>query len=270
MRTIHAMYWSATDTTKTVVRTIAQTLAQHAETDCQVFDFTLPASRETVKTFGTDDLVVFGTPVYAGRVPNLLVKYLHTVVGGGALAVPVVLFGNRDYDDGLMELRNILEEDGFHTIAGAAFVGEHAFSRTLAAGRPDADDLAEARAFADAVWEKLTAGTYVTPAQVGGQDPVRPYYTPRDRAGNPINILKVKPKTDPDKCDGCGICVNVCPMGSIDKSNPSLVPGVCIKCCACVKKCPTGAKYYDDPGYLYHKEELELGYARRADNATFV
>lgn len=270
MRTIHAMYWSATDTTKTVVRTIAQTLAQHAGTDYQVFDFTLPASRETVKTFGPDDLVVFGTPVYAGRVPNLLVKYLHTVVGGGALAVPVVLFGNRNYDDGLMELRNILEQDGFHTIAGAAFVGEHAFSRTLAAGRPDADDLAEARAFADAVWEKLTAGTYVTPAQVGGQDPVRPYYTPRDRAGNPINILKVKPKTDPDKCDGCGICVNVCPMGSIDKSNPSLVPGVCIKCCACVKKCPTGAKYYDDPGYLYHKEELELGYARRADNATFV
>ena len=82
--------------------------------------------------------------------------------------------------------------------------------------------------------------------------------------------MKVKPKTDPDKCDGCGICVNVCPMGSIDKSDPSLVPGVCIKCCTCVKKCPTGAKYYDDPGYLYHKEELELGYARRADNATFV
>ena len=81
MRTIHAMYWSATDTTKTVVRTIAQTLAQHAGADYQVFDFTLPASRETVKTFGPDDLVIFGTPVYAGRVPNLLVKYLHTVVG---------------------------------------------------------------------------------------------------------------------------------------------------------------------------------------------
>ena len=70
MRTIHAMYWSATDTTKTVVRTIAQALAQHAGADYHVFDSTLPASRETVKTFGPDDSVIFGTPVYAGRVPQ--------------------------------------------------------------------------------------------------------------------------------------------------------------------------------------------------------
>ena len=129
MKTIHAMYWSATDTTKTVVCTVAAALAAHTGTGYEAFDFTLPDARTSVKTFGPDDLVVFGTPVYAGRVPNVLVKYLHTVVGGGALAVPVVLFGNRNYDDGLIELRNILEADGFHTIAGAAFVGEHAFSR---------------------------------------------------------------------------------------------------------------------------------------------
>ena len=46
--------------------------------------------------------------------------------------------------------------------------------------------------------------------------------------------------------------------------------GICIKCGACIKKCPKGAKYYDDPGYLYHKEELELGYARRAEPALFL
>ena len=99
--------------------------------------------------------------------------------------MPVVLFGNRNYDDGLIELRNILEADGFHTIAGAAFVGEHAFSRRSRPGGRTRKDLREAGAFANAVWDKLTAGTYQTPAPVGGQDPVRPYYTPRDRAGNP-------------------------------------------------------------------------------------
>ncbi len=62
----------------------------------------------------------------------------------------------------------------------------------------------------------------------------------------------------------------VCPMGSIPLDNVKEVVGICIKCCACVKKCPTEAKYYDDPGYLYHKEELELEYERWASNATFL
>ena len=111
------------------------------------------------------------------------------------------------------------------------------------------------------------------PAQavsVTGCDPIRPYYTPRDRHGNPINILKVKPKTDPDKCGGCGLCAELCPMGSIDPADVSQVRGICIKCCACVKKCPSGAKYFDDPGYLFHQHELEDVYTRRAENEWFV
>ena len=48
-------------------------------------------------------------PVYAGRIPNLLLlKYLTSVKGNDALAVPIVLFGNRNYDDALIELRDIL------------------------------------------------------------------------------------------------------------------------------------------------------------------
>ncbi len=266
---IYAMYWSATGTTEKIVTAIARELAG-SFTGFTSYDFTLPAARAQGKTFGPDDLVVFGTPVYAGRVPNVLLNYLSTVEGNGALAVPVVLFGNRDFDDGLIELRDILEADGFHTIAGAAFVGEHAFSRTLAAGRPDAQDMQAARGFARQVLSMLREKRWRTPVPVEGRTPLRPYYTPRDRAGNPVNILKVKPKTDMGKCSGCGVCANMCPMGSIEHAHPEIVRGICIKCCACQKKCPTGAKYFDDPGYLYHKEELELGYARRAEPVTFV
>ncbi len=268
---LHAMYWSATGTTRKVVREIANVLSAHLGGKVTVHDFTPPEARETAYSFGKDDLVVFGTPVYAGRVPNVLLPFLKTIAGGGALAVPVVLFGNRNFDDGLIELCGLLEADGFHTVAGAAFVGEHAFSRTLAAGRPDADDLAEARDFAVRIAEKLTHGEGLdTPVAVRGETPLRPYYTPRDRAGQPVNILKVKPKTDPAKCDGCGKCAAVCPMGSIDPGDFRTVKGICIKCCACEKTCPTGAKYFDDPGYLYHKRELELGFARRAENETFL
>ena len=203
----------------------------------------------------------------------MLLPYLREKVrGGGALAVPVVLFGNRNYDDALIELRDLLQADGFGCIAAGAFVGEHSFSRTLGAGRPDDRDMAGHPAFAREICGKLAgqAGTENTPVAVRGETPIRPYYTPRDRHGNPISILKVKPKTDMAKCGGCGLCAELCPMGSIDPADVSRVNGICIKCCACVKGCPTGAKYYDDPGYLYHKSELEEVYARPAENALFV
>ena len=94
---IHAMYWSATGTTEKVVRAIAQAIA--GQEKIAIHDFTLPQAREQSIVFAESDAVIFGTPVYAGRVPNVLLKYLATVQGNGALAVPVVLFGNRDYDD---------------------------------------------------------------------------------------------------------------------------------------------------------------------------
>ena len=127
---ITAMYWSATGTTEKIVTTVAHEIAE-GSTGFTSYDFTLPAARAHGKRFTPDDLVVFGTPVYAGRVPNVLLKYLSTVEGGGAKAVPIVLYGNRNFDDGLIELRDILEKNGFHTIAGAAFVGEHAFPARL-------------------------------------------------------------------------------------------------------------------------------------------
>lgn len=271
-RKVWAVYFSGTGTTEKTVTHIARALAAKLAADYDTFSYTLPQNRVEELAFSADDLVVFGTPVYAGRVPNVLLPYLTgKVKGNGAMAVPVVLFGNRNFDDGLIELRNILESDGFHTVAAAGFVGEHSFSCTLGAGRPDAQDVALMDQFAAKVAEKVSALTELpqAPVDVRGEDPIRPYYTPRDRQGTPINILKVKPKTDPAKCTNCGWCATHCPMGSISVEDPSQVTGICIKCCACVKGCPTGAKYYDDAGYLYHQHELEEGYARRADVELF-
>lgn len=272
LKKIWAVYFSGTGTTRRTVERIASGLAEKLALPVEKVDFSRPQVRQQELRFDAADLVVFGTPVYAGRVPNVLLPFLQEkIVGGGALAVPVVLFGNRAYDDALMELRNILAADGLHPVAAAAFVGEHSFSRTLGQGRPNENDEALMDEFAaktaDLVRRLPTAPE--KPVAVGGQEPLRPYYTPRDRAGNHINILKVKPKTDMTRCGGCGLCAEMCPMGSIDPTDVSAVRGICIKCCACVKGCPTGAKYFDDAGYLYHQHELEAQYARPAENEVF-
>ena len=259
IKTVWSVYFSATGTTEKVVTTLAKTVAQELGAQYQAFSFNLPKSREDELTFGPDDLVVMGMPVYAGRVPNLLLPYVRDKVkGNGTLAVPVVLYGNRNFDDGLMELKNVMRDNGFMPVAAGAFVGEHSFSTILGAGRPDADDMALVDELAHKAAEKVKGLTEV-PAQaveVEGCDPIRPYYTPRDRHGNPINILPVKPKTT-DACTQCGLCARECPLGAIDPEDAHLVPGKCMKCNRCVRLCPKQAKYFDDPNYLYHKTELE-------------
>lgn len=341
IRRVWAIYFSPTGTTQRVVSALADTLsislAGYALWNDGVipavhkFDFTLPQARTNQAGFprlNADDLVIFGCPTYAGRLPNLLLKYLDTIAGGGAMAVPVVTYGNRHFDNSLIELRDILESHDFHTIAAVAAACEHSFSDTLGAGRPDEQDRAQLREFAAAIADKVIGASHLRRAyEIAAQDrpaavlpPVEVpgvpaaqghggYYQPRDRHGVFIDIRKVKPKTDAGRClrytssegsaggesaaavssghdlpDGannagpaaapassiCGVCAAVCSMGAIDPEDITQVPGICIKCGACIKKCPERAKYYDDPGYLYHKTELEEMYQRRAENHLFL
>ena len=265
-----ASYFSATGTTKTVVEAMANTVAETIGVPCEVRSFTLPAGRKEPLTFVAGELVFLGTPVYAGRVPNVLLKYIKTMTGAGALGVPVVVYGNRNYDDALIELRDLMETAGIHTIAGAAFIGEHSFSKILAAGRPDEKDVAKAKKFAGEVAAKLTGDMKAEPIAVKGNEPYRPYYVPKMKDGSNKNIIKVFPKVDKDKCINCLHCVKICPLGSINAEDVATYTGICIKCGACVKGCPKGARYYDDPVYEYHKTNLEENFMRRAEPEMFI
>jgi len=269
---IHTLYFSTTDTTKKVVTGIAGRIGEKmgAHATVHTIDFTLPGARKNAVSFEKDDLVIVGVPVYAGRVPNVLVKYLNTITGNGARAVAVVVFGNRAYDDALIELSDILASNGFTVIAGGAFIGEHSFSQTLGANRPDERDMALARDFADRIYAKIRAHTEFHPVAVKGNRPYRKYYVPKNEQGEPATSFRlITPKTN-DDCLDCKLCASVCPMGSIDFDDVSVINGICIKCCACVKKCPAQAKYFDDPNFLRHKEELEIAYNARSEPELFL
>ncbi len=267
---VKAVFYSATGNTKKVVLAIAEQVAERLGVPVEMYDFSNPGKRAE-QQYKPEDLVIFGTPVYAGRIPNKMLPIVQTLFkGNGALAVPVVTFGNRSFDNGLIELRNELENNGFHTIAGAAFAAQHAFSDKLASGRPDVQDMEKLAAFAAGIADKAAAMTEIpVPIAVKGTEPVDKYYTPLGTDGKPAVFLKAKPKTK-DTCINCKACVRACPMASIDKDDPSLVSGVCIKCQACVKVCPKQAKYFDDPAFLSHVAMLEQTYARAAESEIFL
>lgn len=268
IKKVTAIYYSASGNTARVTETVAKAIAGILDVPMDVLNITLPSAREESHSFSKNELVVAGTSVYAGKVPNKLLSYWKEKLSAdGAPAVPVVTFGNRSFDNGLAELCAVLEGNGFSTVAAGAFAMPHVFSQKLAADRPDADDLALMEELARSAAKRAQEETLPSPVSVTG-DADAPYYTPLNTEGKPAVFLKAKPKTTSD-CDGCQICADVCPMGSISKENPAEVPGICIKCQACVIKCPKHAKFFDDEAFLSHVAMLEQNYTRRAESIIF-
>ena len=271
LQKVWALYYSATGTTDKTVNTIAEELAVRLELPWERISFTKPADREKEYNFTHSDIVLVGTPTYAGKIPNkLLPDFQGKLRGGGALAVPVVLFGNRSYDNSLAELCVVMEAGGFHTVAAGAFVGRHAFTDRLAEGRPNWDDKRRMRTFAEEIADKVKNLTDIpAPVQVPGE-PAAPYYVPKGIDGEPAKFLKAKPRTDLSRCCNCGVCARLCPMGAIDPRDVSNVPGTCIKCQACVRKCTHHAKYFDDPAFLSHVAMLEENFTEAKENEVFL
>ena len=266
IKNVAALYFSPTYTTRKTVESIAKGIVSRLgksghSTQYKTINVTTPLMRRETPSFAQGDIVVFGVPVYIGRVPNLIRDFFASIKGNGAIGVPVVVYGNRAFDDALIELYDIMQENGFRCISAAAFIGEHSFSYTLGGGRPDDADLAIATSYGEEIAGKLLCG-YSIPQNLSVPGNPYPYkfYNAKSSENKSIDIRKVKPETDPEKCNNCGLCAMLCPMGAIDSTNCSLTPGICIKCCACIKKCKTKAKYFTDPTYLEHKEILEKNF----------
>ncbi|HIZ39867.1 MAG TPA: 4Fe-4S binding protein [Candidatus Anaerobutyricum stercoris] len=284
IKKIWAASFSPTGGTEHIVSLLAEEMGKCLKLPVHKISFTLPDERKKSCTFTEEDLLILGTPVYAGRIPNKILPDVdRSFEGNGTLAVAVSVFGNRNYDDGLMELALLLENHGFCVAAAAAAAARHAFSDDIGAGRPDKQDEEELRVFARRAAEKIKefsgvekivsgnkAACGVLALQITGHNPVGPYYTPLRADGQPAKFLKAKPVTDENLCNRCGTCAQVCPMGSISREDPSVVNGICIKCQACIRACPTQAKHFEDEDFLSHVEMLREHYTRRAANAFFL
>ena len=249
---LRTIYFSATGTSKKVVLAISQSIA----TEFVVEDITFQSLQNT--TYATDDLLCVAVPVYGGGVAPVALKRLEAIRGNNTPAVVVVVYGNRNFERAAVQMSDFLAERGFITIAVAAFVGEHSYSTEqypIAVGRPAEGDINDAKHFGQLVKEKLARGIESVDVSAlqcpdSGEENVKAFVEfvkgyQAEQAKNPIKLL---PITDEDRCVMCGVCVDVCPMGAIDRENVSVVDStLCIKCCACVKECPKEAKTLNSP-----------------------
>jgi ferredoxin len=213
------------------------------------------------------ELALIGAPVYAGRIPPDAVRRLRRLRAKDTPAAVVVVYGNRAYEDALIELRDLALEAGFVPVAGGAFIGEHSFSTEvmpIAHGRPDAQDLIEAAAFGRQIRAKL-AGLYALDdlplLHVPGNVPYQ------DRGGP----AQISPETQGALCPLCGTCATVCPTAAIALDDAvETDPEACILCCACVKNCPTGARVLTDPRVVKLGRWLYADYRERKAPETYV
>ena len=183
-------------------------------------------------TLGKHDALLAVLPVFAGRVPQISLERLSELKGSGQKAVAVVVYGNREYDDALLETKDALEANGFQVIAAAAFIAEHSIVRSISNRRPDAEDEALCRQFAADIMAKADDGVSV---QVPGNTP---YKALKPSAFHPAAS---------ESCVKCGVCAPQCPMCAIPLDDPSKTNhDLCINCMRCVLVCPMSSRALPD------------------------
>lgn len=182
--------------------------------------------------FQREDIVLVAVPSYGGRVPELAAKRIGQMHGNHAQCIIVCVYGNRAYEDTLIELQDIVGECGFRVVAAISAVAEHSIMHQYAAGRPDEQDIMELHDFSKKILEKL--GNNDAVADAPGIPGKRPY----KKAGGAGLI----PKADKN-CVGCGLCAEACPARAISKDNIRTADaGKCISCMRCVVWCPKSAR----------------------------
>lgn len=231
----YAVFFSATFSTRKIVAGMADELGY----DRVEYDITGRSPDGEVR-LSTDDLLLIGVPVYGGRVPVDALKGIASFKGDNTPAILVCVYGNREYDDAMIELNDLVRANGFVPVAAAAVIAEHCIFPKVAAGRPDDADWQKIEGFCREVKTMLRSRNDFAGAELP-IDGHRPYKA--------LGSIPIHPSAGKD-CNGCGICAGACPVGAISSEDPRKTDTAkCIACVRCINVCPTHSRKFR--GLLY-------------------
>ncbi|MEG1553854.1 MAG: EFR1 family ferrodoxin [Rikenellaceae bacterium] len=233
---VNLVYFSATGTTLKVVKAVAKGTGI-----TEIIHFNITKNYEKEILVSQNAITIFGMPVYAGRIPQIAIDSLNRFSSNGSPAIVVCTYGNRDFDDAVLELKNIVEKNNFHVVSAGAFIAQHSIFPQVAKGRPDNSDLASAEELGGKSIETLARYESINTLPqltVKGNFPYRA-----------ITSIPIRPKTN-NKCNKCYRCVKECPTGAISENNPHKIDKTkCIACAHCISICDKKAKHFG--GLLY-------------------
>lgn len=255
MPNVNLIYFSPAMSTKRVVQQIGKA------TTMNVVEHNITQGIHEALTFEPDDLAIIAVPVYAGRVPTIAAEALKKFKGQQTPVAIVCVYGNRDYDDALLELQHICEGNQFRVIAGGAFIARHSIFPVVAQGRPDEKDKRLIKEFGERClfeYQKATTINPPTSITIKGR---YPYKTP--------GKIPLKPKAS-RKCTECGTCAEQCPTGAISKNNPRKTDKTrCISCARCIVVCPEKARGFKGLIYRIANKKFCSAYSARKEPELF-
>ncbi len=204
-------------------------LCSALSSETKIFDLT-DAKFEPVK-LENDTITVIALPSYGGRVPELAAERLKKIHAAGTPCVLLCVYGNRAYEDTLVEMEDLAKQCGFLVTAAVTAIAEHSIMHQYAAGRPDTVDEQNLKQIGEKISEKLKHGKLGEHFLIPGNRP----YKKNSGAG-------LVPKAT-SACVSCGLCAQNCPAGAIIITNlKSTDAKKCISCMRCVVKCPHSAR----------------------------
>ena len=177
-----------------------------------------------------ESICIFSIPCYGGRIPQIAAKRISHLRGNDAYAILCITYGNRAFEDALLELSDCVEAAGFNVIGGCAVIGEHNIMHIYGTGRPDNSDKKEIKHFATEAAHKIQIGNTHKPEFPGN----RPY----KEAHNANTEILV----DKNLCENCGLCSIKCPTQAISIDRLHVDQSLCINCMRCIQICPNNCR----------------------------